>query len=117
MATGVTDRINGIPVLSPEGAVDITNSSDLRDSMVAEVEGGQRAMVLDLSLVRYIDSSGLSALVHVATALEKQLGHLVLASIDPAVLKVLEMTRLTEYFVIVDSREEGLARAAELLTA
>lgn len=34
MATGVTDRINGIPVLSPEGAVDITNSSELRDSMV-----------------------------------------------------------------------------------
>jgi anti-sigma B factor antagonist len=103
-----------VPLHEPDGAIDITNSVELRERMLAEVESGARAIVFDLHAVRYIDSSGLSALVSVATALERNRGELVLCNVDAAVMKVLEMTRLTEYFVLESSRDAAMERAAKL---
>lgn len=103
-----------VPLHEPDGAIDITNSVQLRERMLAEVEAGARAIVFDLHAVRYIDSSGLSALVSVATALERNQGELVLCNVESAVMKVLEMTRLTEYFVLERSRDAAMERAAKL---
>lgn len=100
------------PLFEPDGAIDITNSVDLRERMLKEVEAGARAVVLDMHAVRYVDSSGLSALVSVATSLEKTDGSLVLCNVDAAVMKVLEMTRLAEYFGIESSRDAAIARAS-----
>lgn len=105
------DTLSSVPVHEPEGAVDITNSVDLRESMLNQVEDGARAVVLDLQAVRYVDSSGLSALVSVATALERVRGVLVLCNVDAAVMKVLEMTRLTEYFRLESSRNAAIEYA------
>ena len=108
-------EISGItPVHAPDGAIDLNNSNSLRDEMHAQIEKGARAIVLDLHSVRYIDSSGLSALVGVATALEKRGGQLLLCNVDDAVMKVLEMTRLTEYFGVADSRDRALELATSL---
>lgn len=103
-----------IPVHSPERAIDITNSAALRDELLAQIESGTRTFIIDLSDVRYVDSSGLSSMVHVATTLEKYDGRIVLCGLDPSVRKVLEMTRLTEYFDIRDDLENARARATEL---
>ena len=109
--TATTARI---PVHSPERAVDITNSGELRDTMLAQIEEGARTIVVDLSAVRYVDSSGLSSMVNVATTVEKNNGHIVLCGLDPSVRKVLEMTRLTEYFQITEDLESAVAKANEL---
>lgn len=103
-----------IPLHAPERAIDITNSGELRDAMLEQLEAGARTLVVDLSNVRYVDSSGLSSLVHVATTAEKTNGSIVLCGLDPSVRKVLEMTRLTEYFEITDDLESAQARAQEL---
>ena len=108
--------VDGIPVHEPDGAIDITNSVDLRERMLGETESGVRAIVLDMHSVRYVDSSGLSALVSVATALEKVQGVLVLCNVDAAVMKVLEMTRLTEYFQLEASRNAAVERAQSVGT-
>lgn len=109
--------VDGVPVHEPDGAIDITNSVDLRETMLAQTENGARAIVLDLGAVRYVDSSGLSALVSVATALEKVKGSLILCNVDAAVMKVLEMTRLTEYFLLESSRAAAHERAAAVISA
>lgn len=105
------------PLHEPDGAIDITNSVDLRERMLNEVEAGARAVILDMHAVRYVDSSGLSALVSVATALEKTEGALVLCNVDAAVMKVLEMTRLAEYFDIEPSRDAAVERASRVPSA
>jgi anti-sigma B factor antagonist len=102
-----------IPVHSPEHAIDITNSGDLRDAMLAQIEAGARSIVVDLSNVRYVDSSGLSSLVNVATTVETSGGHVILCGLDASVRKVLEMTRLTEYFEIMEDLESAIEKASE----
>ena len=109
------DVVDGIPVYEPDGAIDITNSVELREVMLKQAEEGTRAVVLDMNAVRYVDSSGLSALVSVATALEKSQGLMVLCNVDAAVMKVLEMTRLTEYFQLETSRATAVERARSVV--
>ena len=109
------DRVNEVPVYAPEGSVDINNSNELRESLIQELENGCRTLVLDLEMVQYIDSSGLSALVAAVNAFEKQDGSLVLCCVDEAVMKVLEMTRLTDYFALANDRSEAMEKAAELV--
>jgi len=46
---------------------------------------------------------------------EKQDGTVLLCSADPAVMKVLEMTRLTDYFTLAEDRAEALQKAGELV--
>lgn len=109
-----TTEVRTVPLHQPEGAIDITNSVDLRDKMLEDVQAGAKAIVLDLDAVRYVDSSGLSALVSVATSFEREGGRIVLCNVDSAVMKVLEMTRLTEYFGVEDSREAALESAGRV---
>lgn len=108
--------VEPIAVHRPEGAIDISNSADVRDAMLADVEAGARALILDLESVPYVDSSGLSSLLNVATALEGQGGKVFLCHLDPSVHKVLEMTRLTEYFVVTEDLEDAQAGARDSLS-
>lgn len=112
------DSTSAVPIVvhRPEGAIDISNSAELRDAMLVDIEAGARAMILDLESVPYVDSSGLSSLLNVATALEGRGGKIILCHLDPSVHKVLEMTRLTEYFVVTGDREEAEASARGLLS-
>jgi anti-anti-sigma factor len=103
-----------VPVHAPDGAVDLNNSHALRKLMHTQIEAGARAIVLDLHSVRYVDSSGLATLVGIAAVLEKRGGSLLLCSVHDAVLKLLETTRLTEYFELSETREEALERATSL---
>lgn len=115
MSTQNTPSSAPIAVHHPERAIDITNSSEVRDAMLADVESGTRALIVDLESVRYVDSSGLSSLVNVATAVEGNGGRVFLCHVDPSVHKVLEMTRLTEYFVVVEDRDEATRQAQSML--
>ena len=93
-----------ITLIAPEGAIDIGNSSALRDSIVEAATEGSARVLLDLAAVQYIDSSGLSALVASVNGLDKTGGKLALCSVDPSVLRVLELTRLDQFFTICEDR-------------
>lgn len=75
--------------------IDAAAAVQFRDAMRSATEGGQERVVLDLSRVVFVDSSGLGAII----ASMKQLGanrHLELAGLQPAVAKVFRLTRLDE---------------------
>lgn len=83
--------------------------------MVREMsqQGGER-VILDMSNVTFLDSSGLGAVV----AAMKQLGRersLELAGLTPAVKKVFRLTRMDKVFKVhatVGSAVDGLAQAS-----
>jgi anti-sigma B factor antagonist len=56
-------------------------------------------MILDLSDVPYIDSVGLGALVATYVSLQKRGRYLVLTGVQPRVSKVMEITKVKEFFV------------------
>ena len=97
----------GSLVVSFEGDVDLEYSPKARRVLLDTVEQG-RDVLVDLSGVSYIDSSGVANLVE-AFQLSRQNGTgFALVSVNPAALRVLQLARLDKVFTIHASLEDGL---------
>lgn len=82
----------------------------IRQTVTDLVARGVRHVVIDLSQVRFVDSTRLGELVAAHVALNRVGGRLVLAGTPPRVLELLERSNLVAVFERVDSVEA--ARAA-----
>ncbi|HEU0265271.1 MAG TPA: STAS domain-containing protein, partial [Geobacterales bacterium] len=71
-------------------------------------EGGKKGILVDLNDVRFIDSSGLGALVSGFKNAISHQGTLKLAGLQSQVKSMFELTRLHRVFEIFDSAAEGL---------
>jgi anti-sigma B factor antagonist len=97
----------GILVVSFQGDVDLEYSPKARRVLLDTVEQ-RRDVLVDLSGVSYIDSSGVANLVE-AFQLSRQNGTgFALVSVNPAALRVLQLARLDKVFTIHASLEDGL---------
>jgi anti-sigma B factor antagonist len=97
----------GAIVVSFEGDVDLQTSPDVRKVLLECVGRGQ-SVVVDLSGIGYIDSSGVASLVEGFQTARKSGHNLVLASVSDGALRVLKLARLDKVFTICDSIEDGL---------
>ena len=88
-------------VVSFEGDVDLQGSPVARDVLLDAVERSGR-VVVDLSAVGYIDSSGIAALVEALQRSRQRQGgaSLALAAVSDPVLRVLRLARLDRVFTI-----------------
>jgi anti-sigma B factor antagonist len=107
METNVRDE-NGVCVVCFSGDVDLESSPGARKTLLDCVGNGQTVLV-DLSSVDYIDSSGVASLVEGYQA-AKGAGHgFALVAVSEAALRVLKLARLDRIFKIHATVEEGLA--------
>ena len=67
-------------------------------------------MILDLTGVEFIDSTGLSVLLNGLRRVTRVRGAMVLAFANPTVLRLFEITKLDSTFDIVPSCDEAIAR-------
>jgi anti-sigma B factor antagonist len=95
-------------VIALRGDVDLGNSPAARRVLLECVERG-RAVLVDLSGVSYIDSSGIASLVEALQNARQQGSGFALACVSPSARRVLELARLDQVFQIHTSVEEGLA--------
>ena len=73
------------------------------------LEEGSRHLVLDLSAVSYIDSSGLAVLIEGMQNVEAYGGKFVLAGLQEKVRPIFEMARLDQVFIIFPHVDAALA--------
>ena len=91
---------DGRTVLVVEGEVDTYTSARLRDALNAALESEPDEIILDLSSMQLIDSTGLGVLVGALKKLREHDGTMVLRSPTAAVMRVLSIVGLTSYFTI-----------------
>jgi anti-sigma B factor antagonist len=89
-------------VVHVRGDLDASGAPALRAQLVSTIETAPRRVVLDLSRVDFVDSLGLSMLVAAHRRAEEVGIELHLASPSPASRRVLEITRLTDLFTIIE---------------
>ena len=107
-----TEKHNSTVVLSlKEERLDAHNSGELRDAILKLLENGDQHFVVDLSEVRFIDSSGLGALLSGYKNTTLRSGSFALAGLQPRVLSMFELTRLHRVFDIHPSLDEVLSKA------
>jgi anti-sigma B factor antagonist len=95
-------KINDFSVLSIlEDRVDAHNSGDLKAYLMQLIENGEHRIIIQLGSVRFIDSSGLGALLSGNKNIALKNGRLILVNIQKQVLSMFELTRLNRVFEIV----------------
>jgi anti-sigma B factor antagonist len=105
----LTEKHNGKTILSlKEERLDAHNSAELKDRILKVLEDGSHHLIIDLAQVRFIDSSGLGALLSGYKNASLRSGSFVLAGLQPRVQSMFELTRLHRVFEIYASLQEAL---------
>jgi anti-anti-sigma factor len=104
------ESVDGVTVCRVCGDLDVATAPRLRDLLSTAVETGCRRLVIDLSEVGFIDSTGLSVLVVMTRRLGP--GSISLVSPGDEVVRILELTGLTPFFELIASTEEHPRAAA-----
>jgi len=82
-------------------------SPALRKTLLASLKETRR-LALNLSEVRYIDSSGIASLLEVLKEARRSEKQMILFGLNKAVREVLQLTRLTGVFEIRETEAEVL---------
>lgn len=89
------------------GEIDLKNSPRLRSTLQELVTSKPRRVILDLTDVTYVDSSGMGTIVEFRRKLQPSGGVLVLSGLQERVRSVLEITRLDHFFRITNTLDEA----------
>ncbi|GAA1117239.1 STAS domain-containing protein [Nocardiopsis composta] len=89
--TRVDDRT---VIVTVEGDLDIATAGDLQEHVLAAVQEHGPWLVLDLSALEFMDSSGLNAVIHIYRAVKERGGSLALAAPNDRVTKVVRLVGL-----------------------
>jgi anti-sigma B factor antagonist len=97
-----------VSVVAFRGEVDLEHSPTARKALLACVGRG-RDLLVDLSQVSYLDSSGIASLVEAFQEARRNGTRFGLVRVGPRAMQVFELARLDQVFSIYASLEEGLA--------
>lgn len=85
---------SGAVMVSPSGRLDLVSAADLRRQLLNQIQSGNVRLIVDLSRIERIDSTGLSALVAGLKAARQAGGTLQIARPSKPVLALLKLTNL-----------------------
>lgn len=108
--TSSRDGKDGHVIVTLRGECDLNNADILRERLLALLDDGQTpCVILDLTDLTFIDSSGLTALVVADRRARALGGALVLAGARKIVARVLSLTALDKHFPVYATVAEALA--------
>lgn len=110
LASRDTDGVRLITVTTPR--IDAALAIQFKEEMRRTMTDGPRRVVLDLSAVTFVDSSGLGAIVAAMKA-QAPARRLDLAGLGGTVEKVFRLTRLDTVFRIYPTAEAALSASGD----
>ena len=111
MSLASTDADGVRIVTMNDSRIDAAIAIRFKEDMRTATEDAPGRVVLDLSQVDFIDSSGLGAIVASMKQL-REAQHLDLAGLSPTVSKVFKLTRMDTVFDIFDTLDDAIATAS-----
>jgi anti-sigma B factor antagonist len=91
----------------PVEDLDAGNAADFKRDMTAVADGSQK-LVLDLSRLRFVDSSGLGAFISLLRKVNAKGGDLKLCAMSKPVRAVFELVRMHRVFDILATPDEAV---------
>jgi anti-sigma B factor antagonist len=102
-------------ILRVVGEIHATTAPEFSERLNTAIAQGRTGVVLDLTGVEFIDSTGLSVLLNGLRRVTRVRGAMVLACANPTVLRLFEITKLDSTFEIVADCDEAVARVRQAL--
>lgn len=105
-----TREDGGVTILTVKGDLVIGDAeSTFKKTVIRLLEEGRVNLLVDLSSVGFLDSSGLGALVRALTQSQKEGGQAKLLGAGPQIRKLLQMTKLDSVFELHDDMEAAVS--------
>ena len=99
----------GITIIYPEGKITLGDGDqELGEAVRTILEQGGRRIVLNLSKVSYLDSSGVGELVGCYTSIKNKGGELRICGMNARIFNLITMTSLHSVFEVKETEEEAL---------
>jgi anti-sigma B factor antagonist len=102
------DKFGETVVLSIEGSVDIYTSPELRGELKVALDQQAPRVIVDMTGVKFVDSSGLATLIEALQRIHAYEGKLYLCSLSSSVLGVFQLANLDNIFQIKPNRDAAL---------
>lgn len=103
-----TSSQGDVTVVEVHGDVDFSRSPELRQDLLRALESGPTKLVVDLSGVGYMDSSGVATLIEALQAQHRAGRKMLLCGLQPRVRGIFEIARLTSVFTIAADRRSAM---------
>lgn len=101
-------KLDGLPILDIVGEVDLYNARDLKDTLEALLNAKEFRLIVNLSKVPFMDSSGIGTLVTASYRAHNSNGKIAIAGASGSVLKVFKITSMESQFLMCNSVEEAV---------
>lgn len=102
-------RRDGNLVIAPSGRIDSTTSPIFDRHLSAVIDRGDINLVIDLTQLEYISSTGLSAFLSAAKKIRAQGGRMALAGLNSRIRLVFEMSGFLRLFPIYPTVDAAVA--------
>ena len=99
---------SGVVTLAFEGFIDMSSSPEVREALTAQFNAKPKAVIVDMSKVPYIDSSGIATLVEGLQWSHSSSNKFRLVGLNSTVRDIFEIARLLQVFEVFESNEEAL---------
>lgn len=88
--------------------LDSLTAPDIKSELVFLLKSGKKNIIVDLEKTRYVDSSGLSALLTGNRLCKESKGSFVICCLQPSVEKLVQISQLSTVFEITPKRKEAI---------
>jgi anti-sigma B factor antagonist len=102
-----------IQVVAVTGELDLSNASNLVRQVETAVRSGRNCVVIDLSGITHMDSTGLAAMIEAHHLTQARRGRLALVAQAESVRRTIEVRGLDRLFTILPTRDEAIAAVAD----
>lgn len=110
MTVDVTiERRDGVLVLSVSGRLEAVSAPAFLETVKAEIDAGDRAVIMDLERLDYLGSAGLRVVFIAASELRKRDAGFALCSPPPPIAKVIRLSGVEELIPVHSSRADAFA--------
>jgi len=96
-------------VILVDGYLDFDAAPGLRQSVLGQIEGGSRHLIIDLSATDFIDSTAIGVLVGALKRVRESDGSLAVVCTNENVRSVFEIVGLDDVIPVLYSREEAVS--------
>jgi anti-sigma B factor antagonist len=103
-----------VSIVDCSGEVDLYSSAGLRDALLAELQSGIASVLVNMTEVGYIDSSGIATLIEGLQVSRQTKTRFGLFGLQSNARSVLEMARLHKVFNLFENEQEALAKIGSL---
>jgi anti-sigma B factor antagonist len=99
-----------VTILEGHGRLDSTTAKEFGDRLIALVQAGRSAIVVDLKNIAYISSAGFRALLIANRSTTERQGKLALCGVIGDVKRLFELGSFIDHFLICQTQADGIAK-------